>query len=202
MYDSNSLFPIPGSPTMSTWISPRIRRPSGMTFGTPLNSCRASASFSTYMSYIDGAIEAVIIRKMSGLALLRVEVHRRLGHQAEFRRARRPFAASLFLIAFERLPERLPVLRLLDDRPATEALEERVRHARTDLGRLAHEALDGDVLAKVLRPQVANRHAPVPGQGFDPQVDLGRLIARRREPPDRLLPRHEDVQRVTQEVDR
>src|SRR5213592_3642122 len=56
MYDSNSLFPIPGSPTMSTWISPRIRRPSGMTFGTPLNSCRASASFSTYMPYIDGAI--------------------------------------------------------------------------------------------------------------------------------------------------
>src|SRR5439155_543607 len=44
--------------------------------------------------------------------------------------------------------------------------------------------------------------APVPGQGFDPQVDLGRLVARRCEPPDRLLPRHEDVQRVAQEVDR
>ena len=35
MYESNSLFPTPGSPTINTCRSPRILRPSGITFGTP-----------------------------------------------------------------------------------------------------------------------------------------------------------------------
>src|SRR5439155_299568 len=64
-------------------------------------------------------------RRFLDLDLLRVQVERCLREQLELRRARRPLASALLLVALERLPERLAVLLLFDDRPAAEALEER-----------------------------------------------------------------------------
>src|SRR6266540_4245754 len=256
MYESSSLFPTPGSPTIRTWMSPRILRPSGINFGTPLNSWSARASFSTCIPYIDGAMEAVIIRRMSGLdpasrmsrasssvtsissnstcsfsteltsmkmsksvdfdpgfpfwtlrrilnlELLRVEVQGRLREELEFRCARGTLAPSLFLVALERLAEVLSILRFLEDRPAPEALKQRVRDARSDFRGFSDQSFDRDVLSEVLRPQIADRHAPVPRQRLDSQVDERHLLAWRHEPSDRFLPGREDVQRVLQQIDR
>src|SRR5436190_82724 len=83
--------------------------------------------------------------RLLDLELLRVDEEGRLREEFELRRARRAFASSLFLVAFERLAEGLSVLRFFDDRPASEALEQGVRDPRTDFGRLAHEAFDGNV---------------------------------------------------------
>src|SRR3989449_1124967 len=140
--------------------------------------------------------------RLLDLELLRVDEERGLREEFELRRARGTLASALFLVTLERLAEGLSVLRLFDDRPASEALEPGVRDPRTDFGRLAHEAFDGNVLSEVLRPQRTDRDPSVTWKEFDPEMDLRALVPRGSEPADRLLSRHEDVQRVPEQVDR
>ena len=140
--------------------------------------------------------------RLLDLEFLRVDEEGRFCEELELRRARGTLASALFLVALERLAEGLPVLRFFDDRPASEALEQGVRDPRTDLRRFAHEAFNRDVLSEVLRPKGANRDPSVPWEELDPEMDLRAFVPRGSEPADRLFSRHEDVQRVAEQVDR
>src|SRR5439155_640547 len=65
--------------------------------------------------------------RLLDLELLRVDEERGLREELELRRARGALASALLFVALERLAEGLPVLGFLDDRPASEALEQGVR---------------------------------------------------------------------------
>ena len=140
--------------------------------------------------------------RLLDLDLLRVRVPRRLPEKLELRRVRSPLAPALVLVAFHGLAERLPFLGFLDDGPAAETLEQRVDDHRADLRGLPHEPLDRDEPPEVLRPQVPDLDAGVPRDPRDPEVDLHRFLRGGDDPPDRLLPRREDVQGLSEEVDR
>src|SRR2546427_7978786 len=142
------------------------------------------------------------LRRLLYLDLLRVRVSRRFARELELRRVRAPLAPALVLVALHGLPEGLALLGLLDHGPAPEALEERVHDHRADLRRLPDEALDRDEPPEVLRAQVPDLDPRVPGDAEDPEVDLDGLLRWRDDPPDRLLPRREDVQRLAEEVNR
>src|SRR5439155_1299303 len=120
----------------------------------------------------------------------------------ELRRTSRALATPLFLITLKGLSERLAVLLFLDDGPAAQALEQSPHDLGTHLRALANQAFDRDVLAEMLGPQIPNLHSAVPGEAVDPEVDLRRLLSGRHEATDRFLARHQDVQRVPQEIDR
>src|SRR6058998_40433 len=141
-------------------------------------------------------------RRFLNLDLLRIQVQGCLGQQFELRRTRGALAPPLFLVTLQGLAERLAVLLFLDDRPAPQALEQSPHDLGTDLRALPDQAFDRDVLAEMLRPQIPNLHSAVPREAVDPEVDLGGLFSRRHEATDRFLARHEDVQRVPQEIDR
>src|SRR3972149_4680655 len=79
--------------------------------------------------------------RLLGLDLLGVEVLRRLPQQLAFRARGRALAAALVLVALERLAERLPLLRLLDDRVAPQALERGVDDLPTEPRRLPPQPL-------------------------------------------------------------
>src|SRR2546427_4357796 len=142
------------------------------------------------------------LRRLLDLDLLRVREPRGLPEEFELRRVRGPLAAALVLVAFHRLPERLPLLGLLDHGPAPEALEQGVHDHRADLRRLPHESLHRDEPPEVLRPQVPDLDAGIPRHPRDPEVDLHGLLRGRDDPADRLLPRREDVQGLAEEMDR
>src|SRR5207245_9418415 len=118
------------------------------------------------------------------------------------RRARGALATPLFLVTLQGLSERLAVLLFLDDRPAPQTLEQSPHDLGPHLCALANQALDRDVLAEMLRPQIPNLHSTVPREAVDPEVDLGGLFSGRHEATDRFLARRQDVQRVPQELDR
>src|SRR3989449_582213 len=142
------------------------------------------------------------LRRLLHFDLLRVQVQRRLREEFEFRRARGPFASALLLVAFQRLSERLPVLLFLDDRPASEALEQRTDDLGADLRALADEPFDGDVLPEMLRTQIPDLDPAVPRKAVDPEMNLGGLFSGRHDPTERLFARHQDVQRVSHMIDR
>src|SRR5439155_19971759 len=67
---------------------------------------------------------------------------------------------------------------------------------------LSHEALVANVWSGVLRPRRTDPAPWVPWKEFDREMDLRAFVPRGSKPADRLLPRHEDVQRVLEQVDR
>src|SRR5438309_2573597 len=140
-------------------------------------------------------------RRFLNLELLRVEIQGRLREELELRRARRSFAAPLFLVALERFAEVLSILGFLDDRAAPEALEERIRIPRTDFRGLEDESLHGVIMSEVFRAKVADWNPAVPRQRAHSEMDESRLLSWRDESPDRLLPCIQDIQWVPQKVD-
>src|SRR5207237_6926006 len=120
-----------------------------------------------------------------------------LREELELRRARGALDSACCFVTLERLGEGLPVLGFLDDRPASEALEQGVRDPRSDLRRFAHEAFDGDVLSEVLRPEGADRDPPVPREELDPEMALRACVPRASEPADRLVSRKDVAHRLT-----
>ena len=105
------------------------------------------------------------LRRLLNLDLLCVEVLGRLADELELRARRGPTAPALRFVALHRLAERLPLLRLLDDRVASQALERRVDDLRPHLRRLPDETFDGQEVPEVLRAQVPHHDPRVAREG-------------------------------------
>src|SRR5438093_1032952 len=71
-----------------------------------------------------------------------------------------------------------------------------------DVRRLPDEALHRDEPPEVLRAEVPDLDPRVPRHTRDAEMDLQRLLRRRHDPPDCLLPRRDHVQGLPEQVDR